>query len=200
MVSVREAYYDTDHEFTQDDDLMFAFGLTAYDSNQEPIEDAQYGILKAYYKTWGGVVEGSQSVHFQELETKQCTRAELGLPKEDWDTESDYSKPPLFFEPHPNAVSDFEFYFKKFKCIQKEKLRIQGDYNSARTRSLVLEFDKCQETPENPIKCKSDDEILQWLRRKFILIYSNGRRFQMEEFGVHKIIEEARTTWVPINS
>ena len=75
MVSVREAYYDTDHEFTEDDDLMIAFGITAYDSNQEPIEEAQYGLLKAYFKTWGGLYEGSSGVHFQELETKQCTRA-----------------------------------------------------------------------------------------------------------------------------
>lgn len=39
MVSSRDAYFDTDFEFTTDDGLMIAFGLTAYDDNYEPIED-----------------------------------------------------------------------------------------------------------------------------------------------------------------
>ena len=32
---------------------MIAFGLTAYGNEQNSIEDASYGKLKAYYKTWG---------------------------------------------------------------------------------------------------------------------------------------------------
>ena len=40
MVSERLSYYDTNHEFSTDDGLVIAFGVTAYDSNAEPIEDA----------------------------------------------------------------------------------------------------------------------------------------------------------------
>lgn len=53
MESVRDSYFDTDHIFSSDEGLMVAFGLTAYDSNTEPIEDPTYGKLRAYYKTWG---------------------------------------------------------------------------------------------------------------------------------------------------
>ena len=40
MVSERESYYDMDHEFTTSDGFMVAFGITAYDDNTEPIEEA----------------------------------------------------------------------------------------------------------------------------------------------------------------
>jgi len=33
MVSVRDSFYDSDFEFTTDDGLMIAFGITAYDDN-----------------------------------------------------------------------------------------------------------------------------------------------------------------------
>ena len=42
-----------DSDFIQSRDLMFAFGVTAYDSNPEPIEDASYGVVKPFYKSWG---------------------------------------------------------------------------------------------------------------------------------------------------
>ena len=53
MVSVRDSHFDSSFEFTTNEGMMLAFGLTAYDDNQEPIDDAQYGTLKAYYKSWG---------------------------------------------------------------------------------------------------------------------------------------------------
>ena len=73
MVSVRDSFLDTDFEFTTDDGLMLAFGITAYDDNQEPIEDPSYGTLKAYYKSWG--IKGTSGVDFEELPSEMCSRA-----------------------------------------------------------------------------------------------------------------------------
>ena len=46
MVSSVDAYFDSDYVYSGP--LAFAFGITAYDSNPEPIEDPSYGLLKAY--------------------------------------------------------------------------------------------------------------------------------------------------------
>lgn len=73
MMSVRDSYLDTDFEFTSEQGLRFAFALTAYDENQEPIEDPSYGQVKAYYKSWG--IKDSNNVDFEELPTVYCTRA-----------------------------------------------------------------------------------------------------------------------------
>ena len=51
MVSQRDAYFDDNYVYSKD--LMYAFGITAYDGNSEPIEDPSYGVLKPYYKSWG---------------------------------------------------------------------------------------------------------------------------------------------------
>ena len=122
MLSVRDSFYDTDFEFTSNDGLMIAFGLTHYDSNPEPIEDPTYGVLNGYYKSWG--IKESQGVDFELLPTKACTRAQLGLPKKDGDTLSDYSQPPMFYPLHPNGLGDADFYHKKLKCLDSKAMRI----------------------------------------------------------------------------
>ena len=68
MISVRDHYFDVDDEFTSDEGLMLAFGITAFDINYESIEDASYGQIKAYYKTWG--LGDDYAVKFEEIESK----------------------------------------------------------------------------------------------------------------------------------
>ena len=53
MVSLRDSYIDDDFVLSTEQGLMIAFGLTAYDTEKNFIEDASYGKLNAYYKTWG---------------------------------------------------------------------------------------------------------------------------------------------------
>ena len=65
MFSVLDSYYTTDHEFTTDDGLMIAFGLSAYDNNPEPIDDPTYGTLKAYYKSWG--IKSTNAIDFEPI-------------------------------------------------------------------------------------------------------------------------------------
>ena len=118
MVSVRDSYYDTDHEFKTDHGFMVAAGITVYNWDREPIEDPTIGVFKAYYRSWGISTDGS--TRFEELPTRTCTRAELGLPEDNEnepDPNSDFSKPPKFFEAHPSSARDVNFYYKKLKCI-----------------------------------------------------------------------------------
>ena len=54
MFSTQDSFFGSDYEFsTQNDGMMVAFALTDFDNNQEPIEDEQYGTVRAYYKHWG---------------------------------------------------------------------------------------------------------------------------------------------------
>ena len=68
-------------------------------------------------------------------------------------------------------------------------------------RSLFLSFEMCTSTEENPIECKTDEEIYDFLKRKFVFTVMNTRRFVLEEFeSTKKIRSEARAHWIPINS
>ena len=80
MVSLRDSYIDDDFVFSTDEGLMIAFGLTAYDNEQKSIEDASYGRLKAYYKTWG-LIDKDHDVRFEEVPSKECTSEQIGLPQ-----------------------------------------------------------------------------------------------------------------------
>ena len=76
MLSARDAYFDD--TFVYSGHLMFAFAITAYDSNPDPIEDPSIGTLKPYYKSWG--LDPTQSgVQWEQLPTRKCTLAELHL-------------------------------------------------------------------------------------------------------------------------
>ena len=75
MVSQKDAHFGPDYVFSEG--LNYAFGITAYDSNREPIEDPSVGVLKAFYKSWG-IKEGG-GVDFEELPTRNCTDAELHI-------------------------------------------------------------------------------------------------------------------------
>ena len=41
MISSRDAFFDPDYIYSEN--LMYSFGITAYDSNPEVIEDPSYG-------------------------------------------------------------------------------------------------------------------------------------------------------------
>ena len=152
-------------------------------------------MLKPYYKSWG-IKEDVKGVDFEPLPMRECTKAELNIDDEEVDPDS------KFFEPHKNSVSDLSFYYRKLKCLDVDDLEVQGDYNSPTTRSFVLLFEKCSSENDNfkDVQCKSDDEIKQWLARKFILILQNNERFSTRLYGDEKVAKESRTVWIPINS
>ena len=172
--------------------MQYAFGITAYDSNPELIEDPSYGVLKAYYKSWG-IKKQVKGVDFEELPTRPCTATELHI-KNETDSKS------RFYKPHANSISDLTFYNKKLKCLDTENLELQGDYNSPRARSFVINFERCDNSTFAG-RCKTDDQITRWLQRKFILINTNRMRFSTREFESKlKVLEESSVIWAPISS
>lgn len=64
----------------------------------------------------------------------------------------------------------------------------------------MLLFEKCKPKEGSDVICKSEAEINSWLKRKFIVTMTNQRRFLLEKFTEGKIVEEARTEWIPFNS
>ena len=49
----KEAYFDENFKWNSTMGMHFAFGLTDFDGNQEPIDDPDYGQLVARYVHWG---------------------------------------------------------------------------------------------------------------------------------------------------
>ena len=103
--SVEDSYFNSSHVVTSDQGLKFAFGITAYDSNQEVIEDLDYGEIKAKFYGWGNdAVMGADELG--DLNTHTCTPEELGV-------EGNNS---TFWPINPISIQDISFYKKKLKC------------------------------------------------------------------------------------
>ena len=103
--SIKNSYYNSSYVLSSNDGLQFAFGITAYDSNQEVVEDLDYGEIKARFYGWGlddvmGPDQGG------DLDTHQCSEQELGL-------EGSNS---LFYPLNKKSKRDISFYKKKLKC------------------------------------------------------------------------------------
>ena len=52
-MAIRDAHYDYNHTIASDDGLKFAFAITHYDSNPEPVDDLRYGRMVARVVQWG---------------------------------------------------------------------------------------------------------------------------------------------------
>ena len=102
--SVKDSFFDAEFKWTSDDEhgMQFAFGITAYDSNQEPINDPRYGKVVAKFLEWGLGGEQGSSLG-EDIPLKPCTKADLGLDEERASTK--------FFKTHSNSIRDLKFYW-----------------------------------------------------------------------------------------
>ena len=95
------------------------------------------------------------------------------------------------FESSRNEV---ELYSKKLMCVNRADLRLYGDYNSYKALQFNIQFIKCHDKPAG--FCKTDAEIKEFMRDKFILILHNQVRFDSTKYGSESIIPETRVKWL----
>ena len=123
--------------------------------------------MKAKLKRWGGGLNGTQ---FFDLETRPCTREDFKGDKNS-----------LHYPVYEKHTGTFEYYFDKLQCIS-EDYELYGDFDSGQASHLVIQFEKC--VGEG---CRSETEILSFLRRKFILTMENGEKFINDKYDDSKI-------------
>ena len=75
MTSVENNYFSYDYTFSSENGMQFAFGISAYDGDPEPIDDPSYGRLTAGYVVWkDGKYLPSVSVPI-----RNCTEEDLDI-------------------------------------------------------------------------------------------------------------------------
>ena len=75
-------------------------------------------------------------------------------------------------------------------------MSFQGNYNSADAKLFKLAITKCKDRPD----CKSEQEITEFLKGKYIGIYYNQKRFDARRFRDDAFISQSEVIWVPISS
>ena len=104
----------------------------------------------------------------------RCTPEELGFGDPEKST---------FFPTHKNAIRTLDYYHKKFMCIDSD-LQLQGDYNSDKASLFKIVMKTCSPDDEHIIAlgktCKSEDEIKEWMKRKYVVVLNNQQRFNAD--------------------
>lgn len=167
-----EGYFPIDYRYGQKDGWRIAFNLVAYDSSsdQTPFAD-DFGTVDAYLKIWGEKDEQGNYVptYFKKLKTEPCKADEINLTDPD---EKDVNKHPFFY-PADEFINDTKRFAGGLRCI-REDYELMGEYNDAAARQLVIKFDICRDKPGTfPAFCRPENEIKEWMNRKFLLILEN---------------------------
>ena len=157
-------HFDKEYEFNSDkmgNGFEIAFGWTAYDNNYEMLHEPQYGELRVIRKAWSG----DEFMEYIEYPFRTCTDEEIGSGVDGFDNPRS-----RFYQISPASKVWYDLYRKKLNCID-HKIVISGDYDSESVKHLSIRFMKCD--PEVRSDCKSEDEINEYIKNKFIVLMYN---------------------------
>lgn len=98
-----------------------------------------------------------------------------------------------------NSIDDLLRYGRRLKCFSSSKdLRIWGNYNSLTTLNIVAAFDLC-DPASSQVTCKSEQEIQNFLKSKYLVFYYNAKRFVQHKFSDERISAVSRVKWLPVS-
>lgn len=166
-----------DEKFSSDEGFYLAAALTEYNKDPEPTEDRRYGQLTFSHYAWNFDSSSDQINGYVPIESHQCSDIELGFNR------TDETK---LYPVKESMLDEVRSFKKKFKCIDTEDLVIWGDYNSNTAQQLAVSFVMCKDHEY----CKSENEIREWLKNKFIVLLYNKLSFTRDRY-FHQTLQEA---------
>lgn len=162
-----------------------AAGITSYDGSSDITEDPEVGVIKFYIKYWNHPEFGDE-FGFHELKSSMCD------PEKDFNYMAGSNADSGFYPVLENSEADLRTYGHKLKCI-REPYNIFGDFNTYGTASLMVIFEKCDPSVRT---CKSEQEIEEWMKFKYIFTLENEKKFQTHVFDdEERVLQAAHTNW-----
>ena len=186
----QEEVFASNATFTTADGFYVAAAITEYDRDPNPIEDPEVGTLKMYLKKWDVYDEENGGVTFEEVVLRPCQESDFDL--------GGGAPNSLFYDTNPSSMQDLVNHWRKLKCIQDpQQLTLFGNYDTEQAANLMIVFELC-----NPKlrKCKTEDQIREWLQRKYIVTLQNNKRFVQHEFDDKRIAMHADMRYLPVSS
>ena len=94
-------------------------------------------------------------------------------------------------------------YQERFSCL-KSPYELSGDIDSEKGRMVTFQLELAEPCPpdtNNTTNCKTQDQITDWLKGKYILVLSNNERFiNTANLFEDDIARYSRIDWIPISS
>ena len=184
-------YFDDSSQFGLEDGLAIAVAFVDYwAENLSDEEISKYIDIQIGTTAWG-IDENEVSFWKRTpIKTHACTPEDLNSLEEPSETS-------VFYPLKQQRRSEVRNYMKQFKCLDSpEELSIHGNYNSADASLFMLAITKCT----GRLDCKSDEEITEFLKGKFVGLYYNRKNFDARGFRDDAFVSQSDLLWVPISS
>ena len=98
--------------------------------------------------------------------------------------------------PRQDSFDFVKLYQKKFQCLDEKDRFISGNFNTGNASQIRVYLNRCQ----GKDYCKTDEEINEFIRGKFLIVYVNEIRFDSQFYGEESIIKESRMDWISIST
>ena len=86
----------------------------------------------------------------------------------------------------------------KLKCLtEPNQLALWGNFDSDVGQNIGIGFQKC-DNATSTVTCKSDEQIRQWMRDKYIIVLTNLNEFVSYSFDTNKMKQYSRFFWVQL--
>ena len=155
-----------------------AAAITDFDGSSDTVEHPEIGELKFYLKKWDRY-DPAVGFGFYELETRPCEPS-------DFNTVEGSNPDSVFYRTNPFTARDLEVYGKKMKCLVNPDFDMYGSYGYDKGAHLMIVFERCDKSKRT---CKTDTEIDEWLKFKYIATLENERKFIEYAFKEKRIKE-----------
>ena len=86
------------------------------------------------------------------------------------------------------------------KCIldDENSFEMYGNYNSGIASNLFVGYERC--SPEPGVrKCKTEEQISEWLVGKYFITIENQKRFIKDELFEDSIRADSQIKWYPVD-
>ena len=88
-------------------------------------------------------------------------------------------------------------YRQKFLCVNQDDLEIYGSFSSQKAKLLRVYLELCH-GEEN--SCASENEIVEYMKDKYLLFLTNQIRFDSKEYSEESIVKESRVDWIRVST
>lgn len=175
LYAVRRDFFSDEQKFTGRQGFNVAVGLTGFDDVKENILLPEYAEIKFAYAAWSVKDDNIEydGLHF--IQSHPCTDAELGL---------EGTGHAEFMPIQERSLAYVNLYKRKLLCIERHELEIFGSFNSVRAQNLVVTLERCHGKPY----CKSDAEIDDFLKGKYLMLLKNRIRFDSAQYSKDAIV------------
>lgn len=78
-----------------------------------------------------------------------------------------------------------------------EPVNLVGNWNTETAKVLEFYFEKCDS--EKRETCKSEEEVQEWMKDKYLILAYNRQLFMTDKFGEKRFKKNSYLDWLPVD-